>query len=105
MLPVILAVLAAYGAAPQQEKRRHFSFADKREAYDRQEVVSAVAVSSPQSEGRYTIFDEIWKPRFFVSPIIMPRTAKPSIRLGRSGVDGRRRIPSAEGRRRGLHPP
>jgi len=68
VLPVILAVLAAYGAAPQQEKRHHFSFADKREAYDRQEVVFAVAVSSPQSEGRYTILDEIWKPRFSVSP-------------------------------------
>jgi len=52
----------------REKKMDYFSFAGKRISYDRKEVVSDVAVSSYQSDGRFTMLDEIWKPGFAVIP-------------------------------------
>ncbi len=64
-LPLAFACAAALA---QDAPRHHFSFAGKRPSHDRKEVVSDVALSSVQSEGRFSILDEIWHPEFVVGP-------------------------------------
>ncbi|WLT30108.1 cupin domain-containing protein [Geothrix sp. PMB-07] len=67
-LGVISLALAGLGAFAQEAPRHSFTFAGKRPSYDRKEVVSDIALSSVQSEGRFSILDEIWHSDFVVPP-------------------------------------
>lgn len=61
-------LLAAAGAGPQSRPGHKFYFADKAPVVtDDEEVTTRIIVGDDESEGRYTILSDLWKPGFAVS--------------------------------------
>lgn len=65
------------GLAVQPVKpRQHFSFSGKRPTFKELYVHPEVAVSGVDSEGRFSLIDEIWSPKFQVPPHFHKRHAE-----------------------------